>query len=101
MADRINVYVDPELDALGPHEMRAVRVAVVMKDGTIHTEESNYRPGHWRNPISDADLKAKFEDLAGRAITAQGIAKIEALLDNLENEQEPAPLFGAALQMVR
>lgn len=101
LADRINVYVDPELDALGPHEMRAVRVAVVMKDGTIHTEESNYRPGHWRNPISDADLKAKFEDLAGRAITAQGIAKIEALLDNLENEQEPAPLFGAALQMVR
>ncbi len=88
-------------DALGPHEMRAVRVTVIMKDGTEHKEATNYRPGHWKNPISDDDLKAKFRDLAGRGITAEAVAKIEALLDNLEHEKEPAPALGAALQMVR
>ena len=101
LADRVEVYVDPELDALGPHEMRAVRAAVTMKSGEVHTQEVIYRSGHWRNPIPEESLKAKFRDLAGRVITAEAVVEIERIIDNLENESEPAPLLGAAVQAVR
>jgi 2-methylcitrate dehydratase PrpD len=101
LASRVEVYVDPELDALGPHEMRAVRVVVTMKSGEQHEQEQIYRSGHWKNPMSEETLKAKFRDLAGRVLTGDAIAEIERILDNLENEKEPAPKLGAALQMVR
>ncbi len=60
LADRVHVTVDPELDALGKDEMRAVRVTLTMKDGTAYKHELLYRPGHCMNPIPDAALRAKF-----------------------------------------
>lgn len=101
LANRVEVYVDPELDAGGPHEMRAVRVEVIMKDGTSHKWEQTYRSGHWANPIPEEDLAAKFRDLASRVLTDEAVAGIEKVIDNLENEPEPAPKLGALLQQVR
>lgn len=101
LARRIEVYVDPELDAGGPHEMRAVRAEVRMKSGAVHREEVIYRSGHWRNPLSDEALKEKFRDLAGRVLEAGAVAEIERIIDNLENEDAPAPKLGRQLQRVR
>jgi len=101
LANRIEVYVDPELDAGGPHEMRAVRVEVTMKDGSVHKWEQTYRSGHWKNPMSEETLKEKFRDLAGRVLTAEAVQEIEETIDNLENEAEPAVRLGRALQRVR
>ncbi|GFZ92499.1 MULTISPECIES: MmgE/PrpD family protein [Sphingobium] len=101
LANRIEVYVDPELDAREKHQMRAVRVTVTMKDGTEHFHEQTYRSGHWRNPMSDEVLKEKFRDLASRQLTGQAVAEIERIIDNLENEEAPAIALGAALQQVR
>jgi 2-methylcitrate dehydratase PrpD len=101
LANRVEVYVDPDLDALGPHEMRAVRVEVTMKSGDVHREDVTYRSGHWKNPLSDDTLKAKFHDLAGRVLTSEAVEQIERMIDNLENDEEPAPKLGRALQQVR
>lgn len=101
LAGRVEVYVDPELDALGPHEMRAVRVTVTMTSGEEYRQDVTYRSGHWKNPLSDDALKAKFADLAGRVLTAGAVAEIDALIDNLENEGAPAQRLGAALQTLR
>jgi len=101
LANRVEVYVDPELDALGPHEMRAVRVEVTMKSGYVHRQDVTYRSGHWKNPLSDETLKSKFRDLAGRVLRSEAIDHIERIIDNLENEEEPAPKLGRALQLVR
>jgi aconitate decarboxylase len=101
LANRINVTVDPELDALGPDEMRAVRVAVTMKDGKQHQHSLLYRPGHFKNPIPDAALRAKFRDLAGRVITESAVERIENIVGNLDQENNPAAALGAALQDVR
>ena len=65
LANRIEVEVDPELDAGGPHEMRAVRVTVTMKSGEEYHHEQTYRSGHWRNPLSDEVLSAKFRTWPG------------------------------------
>jgi 2-methylcitrate dehydratase PrpD len=101
LAGRVEVHVDPELDALGPHEMRAVRVEVTMKSGEVHRQEVTYRSGHWKNPLPEETLKAKFRDLAGRVLTSEGVDQVERVIDNLENEEEPAPELGRALQQVR
>ena len=101
LANRFECYVDPELDAGGPHEMRAVRVEVTMKNGDVHKWEQTYRSGHWRNPMSDEVLKAKFRDLAGRVLTSDAVDEIDAIIDNLENEADPAAKLGKLLQQVR
>jgi 2-methylcitrate dehydratase PrpD len=101
VASRIKVVVDPELDAGGPHEMRAVRVTVKMKSGEEYTESQTYRSGHWRNPLSDEVLSAKFKDLAGRVLKQSAVERIDTLIRTLEGAAEPAPELGEALQDVK
>lgn len=100
LADKVEVVVDPELDALGPHEMRAVRVTVTTKSGDAFKEEVIYRPGHHKNPISDDDLRAKFRDLAGRVLKPSAVSAIESLVAGLDEERSPAAKLGAELQNV-
>lgn len=100
LADRIIVTVDPELDAMGKDEMRAVRVTVTMKNGDVYKHEQIYRPGHFKNPIPDAALKAKFRDLAGRVIKPAAVERIENIVGNLDKETNPAAALGVALQDV-
>lgn len=101
LANRVNVTVDPELDALGPDEMRAVRVTLTMKDGKAYKHSLLYRPGHCMNPIPDEALRAKFRDLAGRVITKSAVERIENIVGNLDKETNPAAELGTALQDVR
>ncbi len=101
LANRVEVVVAPDLDALGPHEMRAVRVTVTTKSGEKFTHAQTYRSGHWKNPLSDETLKAKFRDLAGRRLTPEAVAEVESLVTTLETQQTPASKLGAALQKVR
>lgn len=98
LAGRFEVVVDPELDAGGPHEMRAVRVTVTMKSGEEYHHEQTYRSGHWKNPLSDEVLSAKFKDLAGRVLTAEAVDRVDAIVHSLETRSDPAAELGAALQ---
>ena len=101
LARRVEVVVDPELDALGPDEMRAVRATVFTKSGERFTEKVLYRSGHHKNPIPDDELRAKFRDLAGRVLEKDGVASIERLVARLEVEKTPAAALGIHLQQVR
>lgn len=101
LARRIKVVVDPELDAGGPDEMRAVRVTVKMRSGQEFHHEQTYRSGHWRNPISDEALSAKFRDLAGRVLKPAAVDRIGEIVHDLEKVAEPAPELGKAVQDVK
>jgi aconitate decarboxylase len=80
LANRVEVVVAPDLDALGPHEMRAVRVTVSTKSGQKFTESQTYRSGRWKNPLSDDALRAKFRDLAGRTLTDDAVGEVEGIM---------------------
>lgn len=101
LADRVKVVVAPDLDALGKDEMRAVRVTLTTKTGERCTESVHYRSGHWKNPLSDADLVAKFRDLATRVVTDAAAAEIERIVLDLENQHEPVAALAAEVQRVR
>jgi len=97
LAGRVEVVVAPDLQALGPHEMRAVRVTVTTKSGEVFKENVLYRSGHWKNPLSDATLASKFRDLAGRVLQPDAVANIEAIVWNLDAQQAPGSALAAEL----
>ncbi len=97
----MNVVAAPDLDALGKDEMRAVRVTVTTKNGAALTEAVTYRTGHWRNPISDADLASKFRNLATRVITDEAAERIEGIVMAIDAESDPIPMLAEDVQQVR
>ncbi len=100
LAERVEVVVAPDLEALGPHEMRAVRVTVTMKSGQQYKESVLYRSGHWKNPISSQALSEKFRDLAGRVLKKDAVAAIEKIVAGLESYKTPGAELGPQLQKV-
>jgi len=76
---RIELAVDPEIDALFPGQ-RAARVTMTTHDERSETFLQPTRKGDPDEPLSDAELGEKFRELAGGAI---GSARADALLARL------------------
>lgn len=101
LADRIECVIDPTIDAMGPDEMRYIRATVFMKSGESYSQDVPYRSGHWKNPMSDEVLQAKFVDLAGRGITKEAVEKVSSIVWKIDTNPEPAPALGVELQKVK
>ena len=76
---RIEVAIDPELDAAFPKQ-RAARVAFVARDGRREEFLQPTRVGDPDAPLSDAQLDAKYLELAAPVI---GEARARGLLERL------------------
>jgi 2-methylcitrate dehydratase PrpD len=76
---RIEVAIDPELDAAFPKQ-RAARVAFVARDGRREEFLQPTRVGDPDAPLSDAQLDAKYLELAVPVI---GEARARGLLERL------------------
>jgi 2-methylcitrate dehydratase len=70
------------------------RVHVTLDDGTTLTEEVLYPPGHERKPLSDEQLAAKFHALADPAIGVDAASRVRALVERLEELDQPHELLG-------
>lgn len=75
---RMELVVDP-----AAHGERQT-VEVETRDGRRLTSRVELPLGHWDNPLSDADLQAKFLRLAGAALGAARAAKAAALVARVE-----------------
>jgi 2-methylcitrate dehydratase PrpD len=76
---RVDVSVDPQLDAAFPAQ-RAARVAIEARDGRREEFLQPTRIGDPDAPLQDAQLDAKYLELAGPVL---GEAKAKALLGRL------------------
>jgi len=93
LMQRINASIDPELDAAFPAQ-RAARVALETRDGRSHALLQPTRKGDPDAPLSDAELQAKYLELA---VPVLGEPRARALLGRLwQLDQIPA---GALLQL--
>ena len=79
LMQRIDVAIDPELDAAFPKQ-RAARVAIVARDGREEELLQPTRIGDPEAPLSDAQLDAKYLEHAAPVI---GEARARKLLDRL------------------
>jgi 2-methylcitrate dehydratase PrpD len=93
LMQRINASIDPELDAAFPAQ-RAARVEIETRDGRSHALLQPTRKGDPDAPLSDAELEAKYLELAGPVL---GETRARDLLEQLWTlERAPA---GALLRL--
>jgi 2-methylcitrate dehydratase len=70
------------------------RVTVTLDDGTTLSGEMAFPPGHDKNPLSDAQLAAKFHGLIDPILGRERGEAIWDRLANLENDPNPHEAIG-------
>jgi 2-methylcitrate dehydratase len=63
------------------------RLTLVMKSGERHVALVDHHRGHYRNPMSESELEAKFRKLAAGVLSG---LQIDRLLDKLWKLEELA-----------
>jgi 2-methylcitrate dehydratase len=71
------------------------RVAVHLRDGTVLESETTAAPGHPRNPMSDAQVQAKFLSLASETLGNRKAAQALEAVRQLSSAPSIAPLLAA------
>jgi 2-methylcitrate dehydratase len=70
---------------------------LVLKSGARKTIRVDYHRGHWKNPMSDAEMEEKFRSLASRHLPAERIGTLLRQLWSLEQ----LPQIGTLLNLTR
>jgi 2-methylcitrate dehydratase len=76
---RVKVKATAEADRRLPEAMLC-RMEIVTTAGASHSTVIEYHKGHWKNPMSDGEVEAKFRKLAAEVLKP---AEAERLLDKL------------------
>jgi 2-methylcitrate dehydratase PrpD len=99
LAARIDVEVDPEMDAVYP-EIYAGKVTVETRDGRRIKRRVDYSRGMPENPMDEAEVRQKFLSLAG---AAAGREQARVILDEIEAAPDAPTLrpLATALGRVR
>jgi 2-methylcitrate dehydratase PrpD len=80
---RVSVAEDPAMTAVAP-QLRQARVTVRLIDGRSTTHACDSHRGDYQRPFAETELRDKFRELAGVALTAEGIALLEQAVDRCE-----------------
>jgi len=96
LMQRIRVSENPEFTREFPTKL-VTRIEVATRGGQRLSAMASYPKGHARNPMSDADVESKFEELARDLIPA---ARRAALITALW-EIDRAPDIASVLDLVR
>ena len=81
---RVTVREDPELNAQVPR-LKPARVTVVLRDGRQVTRLRESARGDFQDPYKEEEVRAKFRELAGVVVSPAGVARVEALVDRLDD----------------
>jgi 2-methylcitrate dehydratase PrpD len=74
---------DPELAARIP-VIRSARVTMTLNDGRVVSDFTENPRGHFANPFSDEELAQKFDSLAGRYLTSEGVERVRRTVLSME-----------------
>lgn len=77
---RVHVEEDAELSAAPLSRQRGSSVVIQMKDGRTHTEQVRFRRGDPEQPLSDAELRDKYQQLSYPVV---GVEPADRLLEQL------------------
>ncbi len=92
VAAKINYKYDPSLGGVG---VTPGAVRLKTKTGKVYTKRVDHALGHPENPMSSADLVAKFEDCArysAKPLTKAKVKKIVEMVQNLEKVEDVSQL---------
>ncbi len=83
LADKITVVEEPEFTRAFPQKFRS-HVEIMLADGTRRAAGLDVPHGHHDDPLSDAELDAKFAMLAGRKLPPDRVAHALRLIRDVE-----------------
>ncbi|MDA0662703.1 MAG: MmgE/PrpD family protein [Proteobacteria bacterium] len=92
---RIEAAVDPEIDGLGREFRHMARLSVATVDGRHFSHEERHRRGSPQNPVSEADMTAKFRTLAAGSLSADRVDGVIDLCGRLDELADVGPLIDA------
>ena len=84
LMDRIKCGVSEEADRRDA-ETYLCELDVITRSGERKPVRIEYHRGHWRNPMSDAEVEEKFRSLAGKMLPAH---RVDGLLRQLWRLEE-------------
>ena len=90
---KVDAYVDAQIDAMGPAFRHAARVRVDLVDGRSLSHEILNRRGSPENPLSHDDVVYKFRNIVGGLVTASTIDDYLRLTDTLDAAHTVQPLL--------
>jgi 2-methylcitrate dehydratase PrpD len=94
LARKVEYVVDPAFP--GPGRFKGA-VRVTLKDGRVLEEIEEYNRGSAENPMSDAELRAKFDDNAGGFLTADQCDRLAQEVARAENLADVRGLVGLTM----
>jgi 2-methylcitrate dehydratase PrpD len=97
---RVHLTEDPAMSARVPAEAPA-RVTVTLKDGRQGSASRTMSRRDQDRPDPEAELRAKFHELAGAALTAAGVRAVEKAIDRAEDWTSAADLIALLRLHVR
>jgi 2-methylcitrate dehydratase PrpD len=71
------------MTALVPR-LRPARVTVVLNDGRSATHACDSHRGDFQQPFAESELRDKFHELGGAALTPEGVTLVEQAVDRCE-----------------
>jgi 2-methylcitrate dehydratase PrpD len=81
---RVTVREDPALSADVPR-LKPARVTVTLADGRQVTRLRESARGDYQDPYGEDEVRAKFRELARVVLSAAAVARVEALVDRLDD----------------
>jgi 2-methylcitrate dehydratase len=84
LTQRVHVAASAEADRRMPEAMLC-RMEIITRAGERHTAEVEYHKGHWKNPMSDAEVEAKFRKLAAAVLNPVQTDRLLEALWRLED----------------
>src|SRR5437868_11070651 len=80
---RVHIAEDPDMSAVAPR-LRPARVTLTLTDGRQATQARDSHRGDFNEPFAESELRAKFRELAGTVLTAEGAAEVEKAVERCE-----------------
>jgi 2-methylcitrate dehydratase len=84
LTQKVKVHASEEANRRAPEAMLSI-VEVTTSQGERFTAEVPYHRGHWKNPMTDREVEAKFRALSSDVLAP---AQIDAVLERLWNLEQ-------------
>jgi 2-methylcitrate dehydratase len=94
LVGRVHCLPFDQADRIDP-ELNPCELEIVLKSGARRNVRVDYHRGHWKNPMTDAEVEEKFRSLARRQLTAAQTDELLGRLWGLERQSDVGALIAA------
>jgi 2-methylcitrate dehydratase len=94
LVSRVKCNPSDEADR-NEHEFNLCELEIALKSGDRRAARVEYHRGHFKNPMTDAEMEEKFRLMAEKQLSADRVDNLLRLLWTLESQPRIDPLIGA------